>query len=119
MLKKPLAAAAAARQKARLDSRKDQRRRTDSRTFAAADHLILITSLDREAFPPDRLARLYRLRWQIELAFKRLKSILNIDRLPARQPVLARAWLLAHLLLALLADDIRSELDVFSPSPPH
>jgi IS4 transposase len=46
------------------------------------------------------------MRWQIELAFKRLKSLLNIDRLPAKNPHLARAWLNAHLLLALLIDDM-------------
>ena len=50
------------------------------------------------------------MRWQIELAFKRLKSLLNLDRLPARNRNLARAWLNAHLLLALLIDDMTQQL---------
>jgi len=43
-----------------------------------------LTSLEREEFPIDLVGSLYRLRWQIELAIKRLKSILHIDRLPAQ-----------------------------------
>jgi len=39
----------------------------------------------------------YRGRRQFELAFRRIKSIAGIDRLPALDPGLARTWLLAHL----------------------
>src|SRR5438094_1907872 len=57
-------------------------------------------------FPYTTLFRsLYRVRWQIELAFKRLKSILRLDRLPAKSPGLAQAWIAAHLLIALLVED--------------
>ena len=48
---------------------------------------------------------MYRLRWQIELAFKRLKSLLNIDRLPARTEKGARSWIYAHLILAIATDN--------------
>jgi len=115
IIKKPAAAAAKARAKARHASRKNQRR-TDPRTLAGADYVILLTSLKRDEFPTDLVGSLYRLRWQIELAIKRLKSILHIDRLPAKHPDLVRAWLYAHLLLALLLDDITARLGAFSPS---
>jgi hypothetical protein len=115
IIKKPPAAAAKARAKARRASNKNQRR-TDPRTLAGADHIILLTSLDPKEFPVDLIGALYRLRWQIELAIKRLKSILHIDRLPAKDPNLARAWLYAHLLLALLLDATMAELDSLSPS---
>lgn len=115
LIKKPPAAAAKARTKARRAGTKDQRR-TDPRTLAAADHIILLTSLGEEEFPIDALASLYRLRWQIELAIKRLKSILHIDRLPAKDPDLARAWLYAHLLLALILDETMAERGAISPS---
>ena len=52
----------------------------------------------------------YRLRWQVELAFKRLKSLLGLGELPARRPELARAWLNAKLVLALLVEDAGGEL---------
>src|SRR5947199_91318 len=81
--------AAKARKIARNTARKDQRR-IDPRTLEAAGYLILITSLDAKAFPPETLATLYRVRWQIELAFKRMKSILHLDRLPAKDPGLAK-----------------------------
>jgi hypothetical protein len=116
IIKKPPVAAARARAKARRASRKDQRRRTDPRTLAGADYIILLTSLEREEFPIDRVSALYRLRWQVELAFKRLKSILHIDRLPAKDPALVRTWLYAHLLLALLLDDLNAQLGAISPS---
>jgi len=114
IIKKPPAAAAKARVKARRASKKNQRR-TDPRTLAGADYVILLTSLKREEFPIEAVAALYRLRWQIELAIKRLKSILHIDRLPARHPDLVRTWLHAHLLLALLLDEITASLGCVPP----
>jgi IS4 transposase len=114
IIKKPPVAAAKARARARRASNKNQRR-TDARTLAAADYIILLTSLKREDFPPNLIATLYRLRWQVELAIKRLKSILHIDRLPAKNPDLARAWLYAHLLLALLLDEISAGFGAIPP----
>ncbi len=116
IIKKPPAAAVKARAKARRSSRKNQRC-TDPRTLAAADYVILLTSLDREEFPTEIIAALYRVRWQIELAIKRLKSLLHIDRLPAKHPDLVRTWLYAHLLLALLLDEIAAGVGALSPSP--
>jgi hypothetical protein len=109
ILPRPPEMAETARKTARRNAKKDQHR-LDPRTLEAAGCLILITSLDAAAFPPERLAQLYRVRWQIELAFKRLKSILHLDRLPAKDPNLARAWILAHLLFALLIDDTAAEM---------
>ena len=111
---KPPEMVARARKKASNTARKNGHR-VAPRTIKAAEYLILITSLDATAFPPERLAILYRVRWQIELAFKRLKSILRLDRLPAKDPDLARAWITAHLLLALLIDDTAAEM---AESPP-
>lgn len=109
ILPKPPEIAERARKTARNIARKDQRR-VDPRTLEAAGYLILITSLDATAFPSQVLAALYRVRWQIELAFKRLKSILHLDRLPAKDPNLAKAWIMAHLLLALLIEDTAAEM---------
>ena len=114
MVPKPPEAAQTARRIARNTARKDQRR-IDPRTLRAAGYLILITSLDATAFPPETLAALYRVRWQIELAFKRLKSILHLDRLPAKDPGLAKTWITAHLLLALLIDQTEAELADIPP----
>ena len=114
---KPPDLAERARDVARHNARKDQRD-VDPRTLKAAGYMILITSLDALAFPPRTLVWLYRVRWQIELAFKRLKSILRLDRLPAKDPGLARAWIAAHLLLALLIEDTTAKTAAFSPCEP-
>ncbi len=87
----------------------------DPLSLRAAEHLMLITSLGPGRASPDQLAALYRLRWRIELAFKRLKSLLHIDRLPAKDKNLARAWILAHLIAALLIEDLSPDL---RDSPP-
>ena len=81
----------------------------------AAEFLILATSLKAEFYPPDEVLAVYRLRWQIELAFKRLKSLARFAELRARDPRLARAWLLAHLIAAVL---IETSLGEGLDSPP-
>ena len=46
--------------------------------------MILATSLSEPGFPAHEILAAYRLRWQIKLAFKRLKSLLHIDMLRTR-----------------------------------
>ena len=101
------------RQLRRKASRKQQN--TDPRTIQAAGFMMLLTSLTAEQASADEVVRLYRLRWQIELAFKRLKSLGGFAELKASDPRLARAWLLAHLIAAVLIEtSLREALD----SPP-
>jgi hypothetical protein len=78
----------------------------DPRSLVAAQFTILATTL---AEPADQVFDLYRLRWQIEIAFKRLKSLLHIDQLQAKHHDLARTWILAHLIAALLIEDHAAE----------
>jgi len=75
-------------------------------TLFAAGFALLVTNLPAEAWSAAQIGQLYRLRWQIELYFKRLKSIMHLDHLRARGPELARAYLLAKLLAALLLDHL-------------
>lgn len=69
-------------------------------------YLLLWTDLEGRHYPPREILRLYRLRWQIELVFKRLKSILGLGQLPKRSEPAAQAWLEAKLLLVLLIERI-------------
>jgi len=85
-------------------------------TLDAADHLMLVTSLPPSSHTTDQIIALYRLRWQIELAFKRLKSLLDFDKLPARDAALARTWLLAKLLLAMIIEDLGNQVLDSPPS---
>lgn len=115
VLPHPAGAAAHALAMARAKNRDGSRNRLDPRTVACADHLMLLTTLPADVFPPVQISALYRLRWQIELAFKRMKSLMHIDKLPARDPQLAKAWLYAHLLVALITEQIAGHEDAVPP----
>jgi len=82
----------------------------DPRSLVAAEFMILGTSLPGEGYPAAEILAVYRLRWQIELAFKRLKSLLHIDKLPTYTEDASRSWLYAHLIMALLCDDLSQEV---------
>jgi Transposase DDE domain len=94
------------------------KRELDPRSLVAAEFVVLATSLD-EIYPADEILALYRLRWQIELAFKRLKSLLRIDKLPAKTERGGLSWLYAHLILAIAVDASAQELLDSFPSGPR
>lgn len=73
-------------------------------TLAAAGWLILVTSLDATEFPAAKIGELYRARWRIEMAFKRLKTIIGLQAPPGEDAAVAKTWILAHLLMVLLIE---------------
>jgi hypothetical protein len=84
-------------------------------SLVAAEFMILATSLPADDYPAAETLAVYRLRWLIELAFKRLKSLLDIDAIPTRTDRASRSWLYSHLILALLCDDLSQEFLESSP----
>jgi IS4 transposase len=87
--------------------------------LATAGCLMLITSLPREAFPAQRILALYQRRWQVELAFKRLKSLIGLEDIRLHDSELIGAWIHAILLVALLIDNERPSLHREGPDSPH
>jgi len=87
----------------------------DPRSLIAAEFMVLATSLPKSGYSAKAVLAVYRLRWQIELAFKRLKSLLHIDQLPTWTERGSRSWLYAHLILALLCDDLSQDFLESSP----
>ena len=75
----------------------------------------LLTTLPTEQANSSELMQIYRLRWQIELLFKRLKSQLHLDTLPSRQGPTARSWMLARFLAAALAQELVQPAGPLSP----
>jgi hypothetical protein len=73
----------------------------------------LLTDLSAKELPLKEARSLYSVRWQIELFFKRLKSLLDIDELPTRDGPSARPWIWAKLILAALV--VLSTDERFSP----
>jgi hypothetical protein len=87
----------------------------DSRTAEAAGFLILVTSLPIRGHSARQVLDRYPDRWQVEIGFKRFKTLGGIDELPAADPDLARTWLLAHLIATVLIDDLVNEIVAFPP----
>src|ERR1700704_2181474 len=109
---------AEAEQKRLLKDAKKRGKQPDPRSLEAAKYILLLTSLPADAFPPTDILTLYRFRWQIELAFKRFKSLAGLDMLPAKKPELARAWIYARLIVAIIAEQIAGQVPDSSPSGP-
>src|ERR1700688_3624751 len=105
-----------AEQKRLLKAAKKHGKQPDPRSLEAAKSILLLTSLPADAFPPADILALYRFRWQIELAFKRFKSLAGLDMLPAKKPELARAWIYARLIVAIIAEQIAGQVPDSSPS---
>ena len=85
------------------------------RTLKAAEFTFLLTTVEESRVSNEAMAELYRVRWQIELAFKRLKSLMGLDSLRAKDPLLARAYLLAKMIAAVLIETIADRCRAISP----
>lgn len=112
-------AQAQAEQKRLLKDASKRGKQPDPRSLEAAKYILLLTSLPATTFPPPDILAIYRFRWQIELAFKRFKSLAGLDTLPAKKPELARAWIYARLIVAIIAEQIAGQVPDSSPSGPH
>jgi hypothetical protein len=107
-------AAAQTRKEATAESKK-KGRVVDARTLESAGYFYVLTNVSSEQLSADQVLELYRFRWQIEMNFKDLKSVLDLNNIPAKDPALARTWLYAKLLGAFLIDDLTSRYVSFSP----
>jgi hypothetical protein len=113
-IKKSRAAAARARKRAQQEnSRKGHR--VQASTLEAAGYVFVFTTLSAADYPPARVLELYRCRWQVELAFKRLKSILATGHLKKTDPIGAKAWLQGKLLAAVIIEALINLGESFSP----
>jgi hypothetical protein len=109
-VRKPQQAAVEARRKARREAQRGGHT-VSKQTLDAADWVILITSLKPEDFTTADVLALYRLRWRIELGFKRLKSLIGLKGPPGTSKSSARPHILAHLLTILLLEPLVDELE--------
>ena len=98
---------------ARAEAKKKQRQ-IQPGTLIAAEWVILVTTLPANDYSADRVLELYRLRWRIEIAFKRLKSLVGLKGPPGKCVVVAKAWVLCHLIAVLLTE---AQLAAFGASP--
>lgn len=112
-VRKSRAAAQRAREQARRESAK-QGHTVRPETLEAAGYTFVFTTLNARV-PPAAILELYRGRWQIELTFKRLKSLLALGHLKKTDPDGAKAWLQGKLFVAFLLEALICAGERFFP----
>jgi len=80
-----------------------------------AKYVIVFTTFPESGFAPETVLDWYRLRWQVELAFKRFKSVAQLGHLPKRGGESSKAWLYGKLFTALLTERLIAHASAFSP----
>lgn len=90
-------------------------KRLQPRTLEFAKYVILFTTFPPETFPAATVLEWYRTRWQVELVFKRFKSLAQLGHLPKHTDESAQAWLYGKLLVALLVEKLLAHARSISP----
>jgi hypothetical protein len=98
----------AARRRVRENARKKGHTPTQE-TWVAAGFVILLTNLPVEEWGTPGVVALYRLRWQVEKVFHRLKSLWHLDDLRAKEPGVVQTYLLGKILGALIAEELTGQ----------
>lgn len=112
-VRKSAAAAAMARDRVRRESMRG-RNQVQPQTLEAAEYVLIFTTLGPD-ISAEQVMTLYRLRWQIELEFKRLKSLIQLGHLKKHDARAARSWLQGKLLVALLIARLIAHAERVSP----
>lgn len=103
-------------EQARTRLRREQGPSVTEASLAMADFVCLFTTIPRDRLLGEQVLALYGLRWQLELEFKRNKSLTGLDRLPNFRPDTIESWLYAKLLLHQLLRRVSTDSADFSPS---
>lgn len=84
-------------------------------TMEFAKYIIIFTTLPANKYGLASVLEWYRLRWQIELIFKRLKSLAGLGHLPKYDDASSRAWLYGKLFVGLLTEKLIRYASEISP----
>ena len=93
------------------DSKKQQT--TSPQALEMSKYVVVINALPYIITAKDIIS-LYRFRWQVEIYFKRLKSIMDFGNVPLRREDSIYTWLNGKLMVSLLIEQMISEVS-FSP----
>ncbi len=113
-VRKSAAAAAKSITRARETAIKNQDQ-VQPETLEAAQYVFVFTTLSPAQLSASNVLEVYRGRWQIELVFKRLKSVLSFGHLPKYDPDSIRSWIEGKLLVALLLEALLVKGESFFP----
>lgn len=104
-----------AHRKALRKAARNQTERPDARSLELTQYVLVLSSVPASELTAAWILELYRLRWQIELAFKRLKTLLAFGHVPKSSDASAKAWMQAKILTALLIERVGLCGRFFSP----
>lgn len=107
-------ATARARQRLRQQARRHGYRHQRQQTLDYTQYLLVLTTLP-PSVPAAEVLACYRYRWQVELAFKRLKSLLRAAPLYKHSLEGMRGWLSAKVFTAVLSEHLRWHASALSP----
>ena len=94
------------RNKARAAVAKNVGTDVDAEQLEYAEYWIVFTTVSSDALTDNQILELYRLRWQVELLFKRWKSLSHLDELRNIRPDNVVAWLHIKFFLALVSERV-------------
>jgi hypothetical protein len=103
------------RARRRLREKQQNGKSVGRQTWQYAEYVLVFTTLSQETATTRQVLDCYRLRWQVELTFKRLKSIAQLGHLPKHHDQSSRAWLYGKLFVALLTQKLARLGNTFSP----
>ncbi len=84
-------------------------------TLVYAKYVMVFTTFPKEEFSAHDILQWYRLRWQVELVFKRFKQIAHLGHLPKYDDESAKAWLYGKLFVALVTEKLIEYATSISP----
>jgi hypothetical protein len=112
-IRKGAASAKKSRQRVQRESQRNGTQ-VQPQTLEAAGYVLIFTTLSDDLAAAD-VMNVYRFRWQIEIEFKRLKSLIQLGHLKKHDPEAARSWLQGKLLVALLISRLIAHAERVSP----
>ena len=113
-IRKNAVATERARDKMRREARKKQKQVSQD-ALKLAEFVMVFTTVSSRELTTREVLELYRVRWQIELRFKHLKSLLGLGCLPKYDDASCRAWIQAKLLCGLLIEGLMRQAKFFFP----
>lgn len=85
-------------------------------TWEYVKYVMVFTTFSPRRCTAVELLQWYRIRWQVALVFKRLKSLAQLGHVPKSDAQSARAWLYGKLLVVLLTEQVMRRGRTLSPS---
>jgi hypothetical protein len=102
-------------EEARRRVRREQGNEATAATLEMAGYVVLFTTVPANRLSAARCLEAYCLRWQVELLYKRWKSLGGLDKLPNEREDTILAWVYVKLLLGLIVERIGSATAELSP----